>query len=369
MIDIIEVDNKKLLEEFIRFPKSLYKGNPYWVPPLDNGETSLLTRHPALEFCDLKMWLARKDGKTVGRIAGIVNRRCNELKLQRRVRFSWFDFIEDIAVAEKLLETVEDWGKSLGMDEICGPSRYSNMEKQAMLVEGFDHIASIGADFNHEYYPQFMERLNFEKEVDYIQYKVKVTPVQERMTRIADILQEKYTLRLRKFENKRQLKKAAYEFFEVVNSSYKDIFNFIPLTNKEMEWLIDQNMSVGIPELMSFLEDRNGRLVGIAMSLPSLNEAFKKADGKLLPFGIFHIFKALKHNKNVDLLLTGVIPEYAHTGVHAIYHKYLHEQFLKKGYEYAFTSQQLEDNIAARIWQKYDAEIISRRRCYKKDIR
>lgn len=368
MIDIIEVNNKKLLKEFIRFPNSLYKECPYYVPPLENGELKLLTEHPALEFCDLKLWIAKKDDKTVGRIAGIINKRCNKIKQQRRVRFSWFDCIEDVSVAEELLKTVEMWGKSLNMTELCGPSRYSNMEKQAMLVEGFGLIASLGSEYNYEYYPKFMESLHFEKEVDYIQYKVKVTPVQERMSRMADILQKKYKLRLRKIENKKQLKESAHEFFDVLNKSYKDIFNFIPLTDKEIEWLINQNMSVGIPELLSFLEDENGKLVGIAMSIPSLNKAFKKAKGKMWPFGFIHILRALRHNNSVDLLLTGVLPEYAHTGVHAIYHKYLHEQFLRKGYEFAFTSQQLENNIAARIWQKYDAEIIAKRRCYRKTI-
>ena len=133
-----------------------------------------------------------------------------------------------------------------------------------------------------------------------------------------------------------------------------------------MTWIIDENLSVGILDLVSLLEDYNGRLVGIAMSIPSLNQAFKKADGKLWPFGALHILYALRHNKSVDLLLTGVLPEYAHTGIHAIYHKQLHESFLRHGYEYAYTSQQLETNIAARIWQKYDSEIISRRRCYRK---
>jgi hypothetical protein len=210
--------------------------------------------------------------------------------------------------------------------------------------------------------------MGFEKEVDYLQFKVKVTPVSERISRLADLLAKKYHVRLRDIKDKEQLRKDGYAFLGVLNDSYHDIFNFIPLTREEMTWIIDTNLNAGIPDLMSFLEDENGRLVGIAMSIPSLNRAFQKANGKMWPFGAFHLLHALHHSKNVDLLLTGVLPEYAHTGIHAIYHKQLHEAFLRHGFEYAYTSQQLENNIAARIWQKYYSEVIARRRCYRKRI-
>ncbi len=368
MIDIKEVNSKYDLRRFIQFPRELYKGCPYYVPALDKSEERLLTEHPALAFCDLRLWTAWRDGKMVGRIAGIINHRCNEIKEQKRIRFSWFDTIEDPEVAKALFKTVEDWGKSQGLTEICGPSRYSNMEKQAMLVDGFEHITSIGADYNYPYYPEYMDLMGFEKEVDYIQYRVKVTPVSERISRLADLLGQKYHVRLREIKDKDQLKKAGYEFLGVLNESYQSIFNFIPLTHEEMTWIIDENLSVGILDLVSFLEEENGRLVGIAMSIPSLNRAFQKANGKMWPFGAFHILHDLKKNTNVDLLLTGVLPEYAHTGIHAIYHKQLHEAFLSHGFEYAYTSQQLENNIAARIWEKYDSEIIAKRRCYRKGL-
>ena len=368
MIEIKEVTTKQDLQRFIQFPRKLYKGCPYFVPALDKSEEKLLTKHPALSFCDLRLWTAWRDGEMVGRIAGIINHRCNEIKRQKRIRFAWFDTVEDPEVARQLFKTVEDWGRTLGLTEICGPSRFSNMEKQAMLVEGFNHITTFGADYNYPYYPEYLESMGFEKEVDYLQYKVKVTDVSERITRMADLLAEKYHVRLRDIKDKEQLRQDGYAFLEVLNESYHEIFNFIPLTREEMTWIINENLAVGIIDLVSFLEDENGRLVGIAMSIPSLNRAFQKADGKMWPFGAFHILHDLHKNKSVDLLLTGVIPEYAHTGIHAIYHKQLHESFLRHGFEYAYTSQQLENNIAARIWEKYDSEIIARRRCYRKGL-
>ena len=276
--------------------------------------------------------------------------------------------IENVEVAPALLETVQNWGREQGMDTICGPSRFSNLEKQSMLVEGFDHTPSIAADYNYPYYPEFMDQLGFEKEVDYIQYKVKIEEVPERMKMLSDALAERYHIRLRQFSSKKEMMACGREFFEVLNQSYSKIFNFIPLTTAEIDWAVEENFQVADMSLSMLLEDENGKLVGFAFSLPSLSEAFQKADGSLFPFGWWHVLRALKKNKYLDLYLTGVLPEYMHTGIHAIYHRQLHENALAKGFEYAFTSQQLEDNVAARIWTKYNSEPLFRRRCYKKEI-
>lgn len=367
-IIIKEVVTNQELKDFIQFPKKLYKGCPHYVPPLDSSEMRTLTRHPALEFCTQKLWLAYCDHHIVGRIAGIINHKCNELHQQRRIRFGWFDFIDNQEVAEKLLGTVEKWGHENLMTEICGPSRYSNMEKQALLVEGFDHTPSIGADYNYPYYPELIERLGFEKEVDYIQYQVKISEVPEKINHHVDILTEKYQITARKFKSKHEFMAIGHEFFKVINESYLDIYNFIPLTDKEIDWVIEENFAIANPELISVLEDNNGRVIGIAFCLPTLSSAFQKANGKLFPLGWLHILRAIKKNTSVDMYLTGLLPEYARTGLHAIYHKQLNEVFLAKGYQWAYTSQQLEHNIANRIWAKYNAELYFRRRCYRKEI-
>lgn len=367
-IIIQEVNSQRDLRKFINFPKVLYKKCPYYVPALDDSELKILTRHPALQFCSQKLWLATIDNAVVGRIAGIINHKCNSLKNQQRVRFGWFDFINDTQVAESLLNEVIKWGKENRMNEISGPSRYSNMEKQALLIEGFDSIPPIATDYNFAYYPAIIEQLGFVKDVDYVQHKVKVTPVPEKIDSVVQLLSEKYHIHQRTFKNKKELKAVGAEFFKVINESYTSIYNFIPLTDEEIKWVIDENFSVADLDLVSVLENERNEIVGIAFCLPSLSKAFQKANGKLFPFGWFHILRALKKNRAVDMYLTAVIPEYAHTGIHAIYHQQLNEVFLAKGYEYAYTSQQLEDNIAARIWNKYDSELVARRRCYRKDI-
>ncbi|MCQ2269954.1 MAG: N-acetyltransferase [Bacteroidales bacterium] len=367
-MEIKEVKTSKEIREFIRFPKKLYRHCPYYVPPLDQGEYNILTKHPALSFCELKMWLAYQDGIVVGRIAGVINRKCNEIKQQLRIRFAWFDVVDDVEVARALFQKVEEWGRQNHLTEICGPSRFSNMEKQAMLVDGFDHTVSIGADYNFPYYPQLMEQLGFEKEVDYIQYRVKVGEIPEKFSKLAALLSERYNVRLRKFKNKRELRQYGMEYFQLINRSYVDIFNFIPLTDEEIEWTINENFQVANVDLSSVLEDENGRVVGFAFCLPSLSEAFQKAKGKMFPLGWYYILKALKKNKLVDMYITGVLPEYLHSGIHAIYHRQLHENFLKMGFEYALASQQLETNVAARVWNKYDSEPYFKRRCYKKEL-
>lgn len=366
---ISEVKTKKELKAFVQFPRKLYKGCPYYVPPLDNAELKELTSHPALDFCTVKLWLAYENDQIVGRIAGIINHRYNELKNQRRVRFGWFDVIDNQDVASSLLNTVERWGRENNLDTICGPSRFSNMQRQAMLVEGFDHPTSIEADYNYDYYPKFVENLGFEKEVDYIQYKVKVLEVPEAIERMAQHVSSKSKVTIRQYKSKVALKKIGTEFFNVLNESYQDIFNFIPLTDKEIESVVKGNFGVAVPDLISVLEDENGKMVGISFCLPSLSSAFQKANGKLFPFGFLPILRSLRKNKYVDMYLTGVIPEYANTGIHLLYHKQLNEVFLRHGFEYAFTSQQLENNPANHIWKKYyNSEPLSRRRCYKKSI-
>ncbi len=369
-MEIKEITKGKDIWEFINFPKKLYKGCEHYVPPLDNSEYSTLTRHPALNFCDLRMWLAYQDDQIVGRIAGIINHKCNELKQQKRIRFGWFDTINDINVAKALIDKVEEWGREQQLSEICGPSRYSNMERQAMLVEGFDHTPSISADYNYEYYPKLIEQIGFEKEVDYIQFKVKVSKeLPENFDRLSDILSRKYKVRLRHLKSRDELKKCGMEFFHVLNQSYAKIFNFIPLTDEEIHWTIEEDFQVADSQLSSVIEDENGKIVGFAFCLPSLSQAFRKANGRLFPGGgWYHVIKALRRNKYVDMYLTGVLPEYMHTGIHVLYHKQLHENFIAKGYEYAFTAQQLETNVASHIWKKYEAEPYFRRRCYRKDI-
>ena len=368
MISIQEVKTKKELKQFIRYPRQLYKNCPYFVPSLDGDEYKTLTEHPALSFCSLRLWIAYKEGKIAGRIGGIINHRYNELKNKKRIRFGWLDVDNDIEIAKALLETVENWGKEENLLEISGPSRYSNMEKQGMLVEGFDVLTTISSDYNYPYYPLFMDELGYEKEEDYLQSRTEIKEIPERIKTISNQLSERYGIQVKKFQNKKELFDYAKRFFEALNDSFVNVYNFIPLTGAEIDALVKNNFSFADKDLVGILVDENDRVVGFSFSVPSLSKAFRKANGKLFPLGWYPVWRALKKNDTVELVLTGVLPQWTNRGIHALYHYQLHQTCIDKGFKYAITGQQLERNHNYRIWERYGGTVFARRRCYVKTL-
>ncbi|MDR0333785.1 MAG: hypothetical protein LBI15_10015 [Dysgonamonadaceae bacterium] len=369
MIIIQEVKTKKELKQFILYPNQLYKNCPYFVPSLYNDEHKTLTEHPAKSFCNIRLWLAYKDGKIVGRIAGIINHRYNELKDKKRIRFGWFDVDDDIEVAKKLFETVENWGRQENLLEISGPSRYSNMEKQGMMVDGFDVLTTISCEYNYPYYPIFMDTLGYEKEEDYIQMKFELSGIPEKIKVLNEQLSERYGVKVKEFKNKKDLIDSAEQFFKALNNSFVNVYNFIPLTDEEIQFHIKNNFSFADKDLIKILVDKDDEIVGFSLSIPSLSEAFRKSGGRLLPFGWYHILRAMKKNNTVNLWLTGVLPKWMNSGVHVLYHYELYKTYLEKGYKYAITNQQLERNHNYRIWERYGGVPITRRRCYCKGLK
>jgi hypothetical protein len=366
MILIKEVSTKKELKQFIRYPKQLYKDCPYYVPAIEADEYRMLTVHPAKSFCDLRLWMAYKDDKIVGRIAGIINHRYNKLKDKKRIRFGWFDVDNDIEIAQALFKTVENWGQEKDLLEISGPSRYSNMEKQGMLIDGFDITPTISCDYNYPYYPLFMDNLGYKKEEDYLQLKSEIKEIPEKIKTLNDLISQRYNVRIKVFKSKKELLAYAIKFFKALNQSFVDVYNFIPLTDEEIEYLIKNNLSLANKDLIGIIVDENDLVVGFSFSVPSLSRAFQKANGKLFPCGWYHILRALKKNDAVDLYLTGVLPQWR--GINALYHYQLHKTYIKKGFKYATTNQQLESNHGYRIWEKYGAKVITKRRCYLKKL-
>ncbi|MDR1181039.1 MAG: hypothetical protein LBL13_03570 [Bacteroidales bacterium] len=366
MIIIKEVTTAKELKQFIRYPKQLYKDCPHYVPVLETNEYKMLTIHPAKSFCDVRLWIAYKDNKIAGRIAGIINHRYNELKDKKRIRFGWFDVDNDIEIAQALLKTVEDWGKEKNLLEISGPSRYSNMEKQGMLIDGFDILSTISCDYNYPYYPLFMDALGYKKEEDYLQLKTEIKEIPEKIKTLNDFVSKRYKVSMKVFKSKKELLSYARKFFKALNQSFVDVYNFIPLTDEEIEYLIKNNFSKANKDLVGIIVDENDLVAGFSFSLPSLSRAFQKANGKLFPWGWYHIQKALKKNDAVDLYLTGVLPQWR--GINTLYHYQLHKTYIKKGFKYAITNQQLESNHGCRVWEKYGAKVITKRRCYLKQL-
>ena len=371
-ITIKEVISKKEFNLFFEFPYLLFKNDPYWVPQMLAEEKTTFNpkKNPAFEFCKSKMFLAYKDEKVVGRVAAIINYKVNERWSQTRIRFGWLDFIDNKDVAQQLLIAVENWGKQEGMTEMVGPQGFCNMDRAGMVLYGFDVETPGTCYYNPEYYPKILEELGFQKEVDTIQYELPGTQsIPERVLKINNLIKEKYKLKVVKEISKKELaKRYGIKFFETLNKSYTNLFGFIPLTEQQIHYYVKQYFPFLNLKMLCFVVDENDDIVGFGVSLPSLSKALKKSKGKLFPFGWFYLLKALKNYEKIDLLLTGVTPEWQNKGIHSLYHAELNNNYIDLGVKIAITNPQLEHNDAHKIWLKYDSKMLIRRRIYIKKI-
>ena len=371
-ITIKEVATKKEFNNFFKFPYILFRNDKMWVPQLLSGEKRTLNpeKNPAFEFCKAKMFLAYKENKIVGRIVGIINYKVNEVWGQKRIRFGWIDFIDDKEVTQQLLKAVEDWGKQEGLTEIVGPMGFTNMDKTGMKVYGFDVDDPISCYNNPEYYPKIIEEIGYQKEVDTIQYVIQGSqPVPEKVSRINNLIKEKYNLRIVEgISKKEMIKRYGVKIFEAVNKSYAGLFGFVPLTEKQIHYYIKQNFSFLDLKLICFIADENDDIVGFGVSMPSLVGALRKNKGKLFPFGWIHLLNAFKNYETTNLVLTGVVPEWQNKGIHSLYHAEMNNNYIALGVKTAIASPQLENNEAHRVWEKYNSEIAIRRRVYIKKL-
>jgi len=367
---VVEVQSKKDLKKFIKFPDQLYKNCPQYVPALHSDQVNSLTKVSTLSYCSRKMWMVMDGNKVVGRICGMINPRYNALYNKRRARFGWFDTIEDFEVAKLLIETAQTWAKENGMNEIHGPLYYNTLGKQGMLVEGFENIPPFNCLYNYSYYNDFVTRLGFEKECDWLQYKVKIGKEQpEKVVRIAGLLKQRYNLHEGSLDKLKKDKAMVRKFFDVYNESFASaVYNFIPFTEEEIEEEAASVLSFVSDKSSSVIFDENDELVGFGITFPSISRALQKCKGSLFPFGWIHLLKAMKKYDTIDLMLNGAVPKWQNTGVSAVYHSSLAAKCKKTGVTIGITNPQIESNGAVNVWEKYDTEPFMRRRCYIKSI-
>lgn len=372
---IKKVSNKKDLKRFIRFNYELYKNNPYSVPDLydDMVGTFSTEKNAAFEFCEADYFLAYKDDKLVGRVAAIINRRANETWNKKEVRFGWIDFVDDPEVSKALLDTVEAWGKERGMEAIVGPLGFTDMDAEGMLVEGFDQLSTMATIYNYPYYPQHMERLGFEKEADWVEYKLTVPDkLPEKFVRIAEIILQKYNLKIRKLKRS-EIKEKNYgqKIFDLINEAYAPLYGYSKMTQGQINQYIKTYLPLIDLRMVSLVEDEAGELVAVGISMPSLSKALQKAKGKMLPFGWFHLLKALfvKKPDVLDLLLVGVKPEYQSKGVNALLFYDLVPTYQKMGFKYGESNPELELNKKVQAqWSAFESVQHKRRRAFRKSI-
>jgi ribosomal protein S18 acetylase RimI-like enzyme len=371
-LEIKEVKTKSELKHFINFVYDLYKGNQYWCPPIFFDEMNTLhwDKNPAFEYCEARYWMAYRDGKAVGRIAGMLNTKSNAIWNEKNIRFGWFDFIDDAEVPEKLLQCVVDWGKEKGMNHIHGPLGFTDMDREGMMVKGFEELGSIASYYNYAYYPTRIEALGYAKDVDWVQNLFSIPDaVPEKISRFAELVQQKYKLHILEAKNKKEFLPYARGIFETLNKCFKDLYGFVPLTTKQIDMLVKAYFGFVRPEFVGVVLNEANEVVGFGVALPSLTKALQKCNGKLFPFGFIHLLKALKSSDFIDMYINGVDPEYQNKGVPSVYFNYMCQNFIKNKAKWALSNPQLEENSKAlNLWHHFDARQHITRRCYTKEI-
>ncbi|MBQ6087676.1 MAG: hypothetical protein IJK96_06420 [Bacteroidales bacterium] len=368
---IHEVVSKKDLNRFISFPDILYKDCPQYVPALHGGERKALTDGiSTARYCPHKLWIVTDGKKVVGRICAIVNPRYIERFGLKRARFGWFDTIDDFEVAKLLIGTAEDWAREMGMDEIHGPLYYNTLGKQGMLVEGFENIPQFNTIYNFPYYNDFVTRLGYEKELDWLQYKMPACQdIPEKVVRVSKMLYGRYDLHEGSIDRMKKDPQLVMRFFDVYNESFAGtVNNFVPFTKEEMTEELGSVLPYLSDKTSIVILDKDDDLVAFAVCFPSISRALQKAKGHLFPFGWFHLLKALRNYRDMDLMLNGAVDKYQNTGVSSLLHIGTSERCHRNGSVWTVTNPQIEGISATNTWGRYDHEPYMRRRCYLKHL-
>ena len=376
MVEIKEIQpTKRNLLKFVRFPIDvIYRDSEYYVPTLVTDEVNTLRpdKNPAFDFCEAAYFLAYRDGKIVGRIAGIINRVCNERSGKKEARFSYIDFIDDAEVVDALIDAVTKWGKSKGMEHLTGPLSFTDMDPEGMLIEGFDRIGTTGAVYSHPYYPQHMERLGFVKDADWLEFLITIPKeVPEKMARISKLMSERLNLTTIKYTDRKQLVKDYGDaIFKLINVAYDELFGYSPLTDKQIKHYIKMYLPfLPLDDLSMVIEKDTRELIAVGITIPSMSKALIKNRGRLFPFGWKYLLDAFKHNDVVDLMLIAVKPEYQNKGVNSLIFADLIQVFNKHGYKVAESNHELELNSKVlQQWEYFENEQHKRRRAYTKEI-
>ncbi len=372
-IEVIEVLTKKQLLKWVRFPTELYKENEYFVPFLEPDEIDTFTKgkNPAYDFCETKLFLAYKNGKIAGRIAGLINHAYNKKWNKNAIRFTRFDFIDDYEVSKALFDSVVSWGKERYYTEIAGPIGFTDMDHEGMLIEGFNELNLSITFYNYPYYVQHMERLGLNKDVDWIEYRILVPKkLDEQIERISNMLLQKYDYRVVTYTDRKVLTKEAFEAFTLVDKAYSKLHGTVPLTQSVIESVIDSNVPIINLDYVCSIKNAQGKIVAFAVMVPTISKALKKSNGKLFPLGIFRMLKALNgKNDTLEMYFVAVEPELQRQGIPALIIKALHEKLVKNGVKYCESGPTLETNSAVHsLWRRFDKVQHKRRRCYIKEI-
>ncbi|MBQ5936233.1 MAG: N-acetyltransferase [Bacteroidaceae bacterium] len=370
------VQTKRQMDDFVKLPRKIYKGNSCYVPDMEGDVRSWFDpkHNPGLQHSEVAPFVAYDErGEVVGRIVGIINRKANEIWNGSCVRFGWIEFVDDTDVSAALLKAVEDWGRSKGMDSIQGPLGISDFDKEGMLIEDFDKMGSAITIYNPPYYPKHMVQHGFGKEVDWVQVKIEIPKeVPARFARVQKLVEEMYGLKVKKLTPKEVFKEGyGRKIFRLLNEAYSQLFGYTPHSDEEADAFVSQYIKMLDLKMLPMVEDEKGDLIACSITMPNLSRALQKSKGRMFPLGWYHLLRALKfkHEDEVELLLIAVHPEWQALGINALIFADLIPVFNEKGFRSAETGPMLEDNLKVLTqWKALNPTIYKRRRCFSKEI-
>ena len=374
-VKIKKVASKSDLKTFIKFPLELYKDCPYYVPNIFMDEMTALDpdKNPMGKYSKSAKFLAYKDGVLVGRVAAIINEIANRDWNHKEVRFGWIDFIDDKEVSKALIEAVIAFGKEYGMTQISGPLGFTDFDNEGCVVEGFDDISSFALKFNYPYYGEHFEALGFQKANDWLELRIFVPDaVPDKVVRASRMLEERYGLHVRKI-TKKEIYKENYgqKVFDLINRTYRDLYDFTVLPPEVVDSYIKTYLGLLDPKFITLVENPEGKLVAVALTMPSIARAVKKGRGYMFPLGWWYLLKSMyfKYEEALELLMIAVEPEYRNKGVHALLFNEIIPNLQKGGFKYGESNAEMEsNNNVQNIWNAYDKELKRRRRVYSKEI-
>lgn len=374
-IEIKEVRNKKDLKTFLKVPFAIFEGNDCWVPPIISQEMGFFNKkkNPAFEQTETRLFTAHKNGKAVGRVAAILSHVANEKYNAKNLRFGWFDTIDDYEVAKALLGTLESWAKEKGMETITGPHGFTDFDPEGMLYEGYDQLATIAVYYNHPYYNDFVQKYGFEKDIDYVEFRA-VAPSKEegippKLLRLGERIKERSGVSILKFKRKKDLISRAEEIFELLDEAYEELYGTVPLTREMITYYVKQYFPFVDPDLVPVAVNEEGKVIGFMVSMPSLSRGFQKARGKLLPFGWYHLLRALKNYKILDFYLAGIKKEYRGQGIDLLMVLEVVKHAIERGVKFSESNPELETNKKIQAqWKYFNPTLHKRRRIYKKQL-
>lgn len=369
------VEGKRDLKKFIHFPEKLYRNDKWWVPALISDEYNTLqaSKNPAFDYCEAKLWLALDEkGNVVGRVAGIINHEANKRWNEQSARFGWIDFIEDQEVLDTMLAEVQKWALEKGMVKLKGPLGFTDLDKEGLLVEGFEQLSPFTCIYNFPYYGPMLEKAGFTKDADWTQRIVTVPDEFPRMMKLADAIAERAGVHVVQIKNKKELRKEAdYLFRKVYNETFAPLYEFAPVNDRQIDQYINSYITILDKDFISIIHDKDERIVAFAITVPSLSKAVQKAKGRLFPFGIFPILKALHRNDTLEALMIGIHPDYQSKGLQVLLFKQIHENVIRRGdIKTMIMNPQLEENVKVQmIFDEYNPQPYMRRRSYFKELK